>query len=440
MSLWFKIDLSFILFFIDGRRSRFYDSSTMTLTAPNVSKTLQWLTALPRHRFIMLLLPAMACLRFGLFALVFLVLKYPVHGDVARYYYPEALAVLHGLLPGHDFHVSYAPLFSYLAALPVCCWHSPMSIIIFTMLLELCTLPCWIMLAEQAFGKTVSYRAALLYVFNPLALCYSALFGSSQLWLALLLALALLARQKKKDFVSGVALGAALVMIKALAVLFVPALVATAAKKRRWMLGFLLPVILVVGACLARHIDVLGPFTIESSRYTSGNLPYLCSIAGIDISTRWVHLLSYLALAVALGVLFFRAYQRRLFAAQHGAIYLISLTLLLFMLISSKSFTTYLLLAWYPLCICLCAAHTSRWMPWWFSLWSLLALCEPGIWIRWMNKADFRLFTSHAIGAGASRPAMLIFLAVEVLLLAGYIYGIRMIWRRSESGSDLLAQ
>ncbi len=382
----------------------------------------QRLLALPRRTFTLLMLGALLFTRLGLFLLVFAVLRCPAQGDVARYYYPAACNVLHGLLPNHDFTSSYAPLFSYVSALPVCCWHSPLSIILFTILLELCALYFWIALAEETFGKIISCQAALLYVFNPLSLVNTAVFGANQVWLALLLAISLAVLYKRRALLSGIMLGAGLVMVKALAVLCVPAMLAATVEKKKWLAGFLLPVLSVTGICLLLHIDVLAPLSIESLRYTSGNLPYLFSLAGIDNTMGSVHLLSYLLLACLLVIMFLLAYQKNLCADKRSSIHLISLTMVLFMLVSCKSFTTYLLLALFPICLSLCALRTSRWMPLLFIVWSTVALCEPSIWIRLVKKADFRLLTFHQTFTGVSVPVMLLFLAVEMVLIGGYLW------------------
>jgi len=403
----------------------------MTVSSPGIAgnahrqdawqRCSQWLAALPKPHFTLLMLAALLLTRVGLFFLVFQVLKIPPQGDVADYYYPEACNALHGLLPNQDYHSSYSHCFSFIAALPVLCWHSPKSLILFAILLELGALPLWISIGEAIFGRVASYQATLLYVFNPLCLVNTAVFGTNQVWLAFFLALALYAQVRKNTFLSGLALGAGLMAVKILGALFIPALAMAAPKKLRWAAGFLLPVCLVIGAGLLLGMDVLLPLKTESHRHTSGNLPFLLSLAGVHPTAGWLHWLSYLVLTIVLILLFAQVYRQRLHTDLRAVMYSLALTMFLFMLISSKSFTGYLVIALFPICLCLCALWRSRWLPFVFILWSTVALCETSLWYRLIGRGDLHL---------PAPPNTGLFLLIEMVLIAGYLGYIRFIWQK----------
>ena len=99
--------------------------------------------ALSKEQFDRRVYWAFAASRLGVFSLIFLVLRFAPRGDVPAYYMQQAQWVLGGLVPYRDFVSSYAPLHPYLDAGLISVWHTPLAIMLFSLLAEVLLLPLW---------------------------------------------------------------------------------------------------------------------------------------------------------------------------------------------------------------------------------------------------------------------------------------------------------
>src|SRR5438309_43128 len=109
-----------------------------------VAVSSSYLSRLSRQKFDRFVIGAMIVSRLAVYFGLFFVLRFEPRGDIPAYYWREGNKVLSGLLPYRDFPSSYAPLHPYLDAWLIRMWHSPLSIIIFSVCAELVLLPLWL--------------------------------------------------------------------------------------------------------------------------------------------------------------------------------------------------------------------------------------------------------------------------------------------------------
>ena len=141
--------------------------------------------------------------RLGLFTTIFVIFQINPRSDVTVYY-REAVAALHGEIPLVGIHTAYGPLFDEIAAIIVACWHSPVALVLFAVLLGILFFPIWLRFGRLAFTEMQTRRAAAFYAFNPLAVSTVAIAGQNHVGISLLLALSLLALLNKREGWSGI--------------------------------------------------------------------------------------------------------------------------------------------------------------------------------------------------------------------------------------------
>jgi len=184
-----------------------------------------------------------AALRLAPFAVLYGVLGYAATSDL-RGFYNGAVAARAGLVPYRDFTTVYAPFFAYLTALPTLLWDDPRAIIVLMMLIE--GLVLW---GTQRVYR-LSLTTVLLYLLLPASLMNCVIGGQEDVWMwgfGLLTVLTLACGERA--FRTGVVLGLALVVTKALVVLFVPPVFFWVKHKVRLVAGMLavgLPVLAVL--------------------------------------------------------------------------------------------------------------------------------------------------------------------------------------------------
>jgi hypothetical protein len=222
---------------------------------------------------------------------------------------------------------------------------------------------------------------------------------------------------RRRETVSGLLLAATVVAVKFLALLFVPVLVLTARRRGAWTAGLAMGLIAVIAVGFVLSADLMAPVRTEAPLYTSGNVPFVLGVFGLDLEQPAVQRALTVLVTVLVG-------GTALWAAQRGeprdgawTVHAIALVLLVFLIGSRKSFTSYLVIGFFPVCLSLAVAGIRRAGVIVFGLLGTVALVEPSIWFRWMEQRG--LWT-----AGASAPASPLtwqgFVALDLLLLAGY--------------------
>jgi hypothetical protein len=364
--------------------------------------------------------------RLGVFLALFLVAGVSASSDVAGHYYPQALAVLAGQVPYRDFRTSYGLAFPYLAALPVWLWDAPESLILFAIALELLAAPLWLAVGRRLGGEAVARRAALLYAVSPLPLLNVAVSGQNQVWVAAGLALATSALLERRDVLSGLVLGLAGAGVKILALLFAPALALAARRPPAWVAGCLVAPLAVVGLGWLGPLDVLMPFRAEARLYSSGNIPFVLGIAGVDLDAAVVRGVLWVALAAVLGGMVVLIRHHR----GGGSLWIAhALTLLLlgFLLTSRKSYTSYLVTGFVPLCLSVAARGVSGRTIALFGALGTAAVVEPSARFRWLGRRGLWQLGEGATPSGRAGLAGLLLL--ECAVLGGYVWLVVRSWR-----------
>jgi hypothetical protein len=324
--------------------------------------------------------------RAGLFLGLFVFLRLLPQSDVTGYYYPQMKAALAGGLPYRDFFSAYAPLFPYVGASVLWLCDSAKALVLLSIGFEAAGFAAWLGFAHLAFAERTVRLAALLYVLNVLPLFNAAVDGQNQTWISAFLGLSVLLLWRRSWFQSGIAFGGALVAVKILPLIFAPAAWLHAAERRRWLLGFLALPAVVYGVCLCAGLDVLQPLRFEGKQITSGCLPFLLAPV---LPEGFPPMVFDAALILMLGSGCVAGALRLTREQPQRCVYLVTILLLILLIFSKKAFTNYLVMAWFPLCLCAASsAKHSKWQACLLGLFGALALIEPSLWFRWLDRQD----------------------------------------------------
>ena len=118
-------------------------------------------------------LAVFAAVRLLLFSLIFLVLRLPVRGDLPSFYMQEAWWRLEGKVPYRDFLSSYAPLSTYLYAAVYRLHRSPVTLVLFAVLVEIAAAALWLKVLNRVAPQRLARRCgfALLVQSHFAAVC-----------------------------------------------------------------------------------------------------------------------------------------------------------------------------------------------------------------------------------------------------------------------------
>lgn len=374
------------------------------------------LYSLPQRRFDRLITAAFLVSRLAVFFGVFFVLHIPPRGDIPSFYWDQALYVLRGLLPYRDFPSSYAPLHAFLDAVIVRVWFSPLAIVLFSLLAECLLVPLWLYLGRKLFSDRELRTAALLYFTSAISVQFVAIDGQDNAILAGLFAMAILLLLRDRPVRSGVAVGLGAVATKFLPLVFAPVFFVGTRRRWRWAVGLILPVALVYGLFVVKHLDVLSVLTNEGGLKSANTFPYLVeSLLGVNLpSPFWDGLMGLVLLAIF--VIVARASHRASLTLRLHAIIFgtaaVTLTLLLF---AKKSWPPYLVLALFPICLLVPAGSRLRSTV--FAFFGVIAIVTPSYWATILSQFSAQEFHE---GLLAGRSNCYIFLALQLLLVAGY--------------------
>jgi hypothetical protein len=345
----------------------------------------------------------LALVRLGVFVGAFVVMRVPFRGDVANYYYPQAVDARAGLMPYRDFPSSYAPLFSPLASVLLGVWNSPGILILAAIVAELLAVWLWVRAAWEILPDPEVRTAAYLYATALLPLVNVALNGQNQVWASVFLGLAVWLLVRGRSFLSGAAFGASLALVKFLPVIFAPCLFRVARARAWWAAGAVLPVAVVYGFFYWRGADVTYPFRAEGSVQTSGNLWHLATFYDPDalarIGSTWVNLISLAVMGVVYLALMARYDPER----PLGLFAMITCAMMLLLLISKKSYPTYWNMAFFPTCAVVASGRGRGAWP------TFLAFYAATTWIQVTYQVHHFL--------------------VQCLCLAGYAWLLWLSWR-----------
>jgi len=400
---------------------------------------------------------AMGCaslIRVGLFVAAFVVMHMSAQSDVVVYRYLTN-RMMGGELVYRELRTPYAPLFHYVAAVPLLVWNSPLALILESIIIDLAAFAVWLTIGMRWFSPRAVRIAAVLAICSSISWVFIAINGQNQSWIALSLGLAVLALTKQRSGASGVAFSFAVTAVKFLGLLFVPILFFTNPRRLRWMMGFLIPTVLVYGF-FSLWGDLLMPLKWVGGDFESGSFGYLLSVAGLDTLDPLVKRIVDDVGIVLLGALMMLAWWRiRRDCRPVDVVAWLSLTIFAFLFISKKSYPSYLLMAFIPACLTLAAASTSRWrlgMLW--GVFGLAGSLEGSVYHRYMinqvgemgwrqvmphyaeawsgdpesylrqvpEPYDFRALWHPQFPGGPSHLATFMILFIDVVLLACYAW------------------
>jgi hypothetical protein len=359
--------------------------------------------------------------RLGLYVLVFFVLHFAVRGDVPTFYVLPARAALEHKLPYIDYPTSYAPLHATLDAGLLLLWNSPLVIILFSIIVECFLLPVWLRVSRIFLSEETVRIAAVLYLASAMSVQFVTIDGQDNAVLEVLLGVSLLLLARFRSVLSGVVLAAGAAVIKFLPLLFAPAFFLVAARRLRWLVGFVTVLVVGYGYFVLRHVPILFPFEFEHNARTASNLPYVLEAI---INYTPPNIAEDLAFGVALLIilsLLARIGLRRpsrevaLRAITFGCVAL-DLALLFF---SRKSWPDYIVLTLFPIGLLFGQGAHRRLRLALFAVFNVIAVTTHSMWA-----SVFSQFLTQPLHQAlvARQPAAWVFLFTQILLIAGYAW------------------
>jgi hypothetical protein len=398
-----------------------------------------------QRRFDKLFLLLFAISRFGLFGLVFLVAHIAPRGDVPGIYVPEALLRLHGGIPYLSFQSSYAPLHSYLDALICSVVPGALGLIFHAIAAEVIAVFFWIKAGRALFTDNQVRIASILYFFSPVSLQFVAVDGQNNANISLFLALSIFLLLRRRDVLSGICFALSICVVKFLPLVWLPAFLTYCPRRLRWLVGMLVPVLLVYGYFgLFLHTPLLVPFTAEGGMKSAGTLPYwIEGITGHDFGKHIWDLLLLAALGCTLlrDILASRKLQDDLTSHVRALIVSLPLYLVVLMALAKKSWPTYSVIILFPLAVLIAktmekaAPLRRRWILACFLVFGIAAVLEHSYWATFTAQQDALSF--HA-GHLAGQPVAWTQLAWEICMLLSYAF-LAWICVRNRSGEDVPA-
>lgn len=366
--------------------------------------------------------------RLGVFVLVFFVLKLPPQSDI-NWYYKDGRAVISGLLPLRDFLPVYGPWFSTFCAWLLLVVDSPVFLLFVAVVLEIISIPFWLRVGDRLFSCMQSNAALLLYTCCPLSLLNVPITGQNHIWYAPLLACAILLLMRKQSLLCGMMLGFMILSVKLLSMIFVPPF-CWASKKRWWfILGFLGLLIPTYGWYYWHGADLTKLMSFHSQHGSSGNLPFLLGIIGLDFTEPHMRSMANIAGLFLLSGMFLIAMWKRRVVTPRQVLIFVPLLTLVTLFISKKSYASYLEMALFPLCLLVASAPRNYARPI-FAFGCALAACEPSVWFRLLGNQELTTLW-HGDLHGSPVWAFWLMATLDITLLIFYSVGIRWLWRMS---------
>ncbi len=359
--------------------------------------------------------------RLGLYVLVYFVLHLAVRGDVPTFYVLPARAALQHKLPYVDYPTSYAPLHATLDGGLLLLWNSPLVIILFSILVECFLLPVWLRVSRLFLSEESVRIAAVLYLASAMSVQFVTIDGQDNAILEVLLGLSLLLLARFRSVLSGAVLAAGAVVIKFLPLLFAPAFFLAAARRFRWLFGFVIVLVVGYGYFVLRHVPILFPFELEHNSRTASDLPYVLEAIINRTPPNIAEDLAFgIALLIILAVLARIGVRRptreaSLRAITFGCVAL-DLALLFF---SRKSWPDYIVLTLFPIGLLFGYGAHRRLRLALFAVFNVIAVTTHSMWATFFGQ--FLAGPLHQ-ALVARQPAAWVFLFSQIFLIAGYAW------------------
>jgi len=370
-------------------------------------------------------------LRLGVFVFIYCLLRANAHSNITLIYPWTS-----DLLSGKELYTAevpscYSPLYLYFTALPVIIWPSFKSIILQSILFELIAFSIWLSVGRRLFSEQRVRLAAIFYITSALPLWSVAVCGDNQSWVSLLLGLAVLCFLKERHVQSGVWLGLSVAAVKFLPLMYVPAFILNPRRLFRWSFGFMVIPLVVFGIFCWLGFDILLPVRVLSGQHSSGNLPFLFSILGIHLdSSEFQTIASVMGIGALAGTvitvfLTIRAcpYDKR------RVIYMITLIQMVFMLVSRKSHTAYLVMCFMPICYVISLSSLRAKGYFLLGVFQVVAAVEQSFWFRTMQMRDFSIIWDNSLPKGVSSYTIGTVLIMQIVVLVFYSWCAWLSWK-----------
>ncbi len=387
------------------------------------------LSALSEWRFRLVVVAFWILTRLGLFAAVFLILRLEPQSDVVGAYMPQARLAMSGSLVYRDFVSSYAPLFPYaLAEALKYVWASSKMVVVLAMLADLASLPFWMEALRKLLAPIAARQACMLYLASASPLVNVALNGHNQVWVSLFVGVALWLYTRRSVAASGFVLSVPFVLVKFLALVTIPPFFPRNSRAYRFVAAFAAAPAVIYGFLVLHHVDVLVPVRNESDARTSGNIPFLITAAlrhlRWEVPTRVIDGVALLPLAaLALWLV-----SRQPAMPTPAVLWALNLLMLTLLLLSRKSYTTYLIMCFFPLCAIAVREGLTRFRAGVFGVFGFVAMIESTLWFRWLNGQQL-LNLVPSVGVSVALWKVTVFLLIDLVLLTFYAYYWRESWR-----------
>ena len=370
---------------------------------------------LPRQTFERLITLSFVVSRIALWFVVFFVLRVSPRGDVTIYMEEAKKALLH-LMPYRDFVSSYAPLHSYMDALLISFFRTPLSLILFAILVESLLLPLWFRAGRSFLSDRELRTGAILYLTSAISLQFVAIDGQDNIIIAVLLALAILLVQQRRAFSSGVAVGVGISLLKFLPLLYAPAFFVAVPRRWRWVGGVGVVVAVVYGSIVMAHAPLLQPLLREGSLRTSADIPFLIEGAtGATLPSFFWNGLLLAMLALIFGVIAKACHKANDIVRLRVLTFAVPALTLTLILFAKKSWPPYLMLTLLPLCLLI--SNRQRLGAFLFAIFGVVAVVEHSYYATMLHAFSAPEFHQ---GLLSHDPHCLVFLGIQILLLGGY--------------------
>jgi hypothetical protein len=342
-------------------------------------------------------------------------LPFALTSDASNYYLPQALDFLSGKIPYRDFASSYSLLFLPLISAPVMLWRSVGSIVITMTLFDAGALAFYLMYCRRS-QLSYGWGVAFLYTYSPVSFYWIGIVGHNGSIIAFGLIASLILVERENHLLSGLASALSFLCAKLLAILFWPLIIFYNPNNRVKRTMFICASVLLTAGLIIAGIDSFSPITNEFSNYTSGNLWYFLSrfIPNFIGGRAWLILpLISFAVIYLFSFYIFISNQRSVRANRfNSAVAFAVLTNLLFLILSKKSNTFYITMT--LILIIHILVKDGR---------DLLRRLIPLAYIGAITTIELFLwhdpsFSENVLGSYKG----IIFLMMEVLLLACYVY------------------
>lgn len=370
--------------------------------------------------------------RLLMFGALFVVLKLPPQSDVNAYF-EQAHWVIEGKRAFIDFETGYGPWFALVISWAVRIWDSGSVLVLLAVLFEFAAWPLWIRVMSSFLNEREVKLSAWLYLLSPLTFLNVPMVGMNHVWLTAFLGLAMLWQKRGRDALAGVAMGASIVLVKFISLLWVPLLFWCSRKRFSWSLGFILLPAIAYGLLLAQGANLASQVVMHAHYDSSGNIPYLFGLTGVDPSSQNVRSLFNLVGMAGLACFFIACVMTERLSTPRQVFFALPFFLLIALLLSKKSFSSYLEMTLFPLAALVVLERARLSTVVWYAITMLTTSVEPSLWFRWLHQAELSQIITGKIMKPVSVPLVIVFVAIEVLMLTAYVVLAQRLWLRMSS-------